>query len=79
MSRLAIGALVSFSYRPGYYGATTITGVGEVVDTESYAVWPAPGYVLRVTESPDLATGAVIHVASHSITGRHVAAEGNKP
>ena len=43
------------------------TGWGIVVDNEDYTVWPAPGYTVRVIESPNYEIGTYIHVTRLSI------------
>jgi len=41
----------------------TRSGIGTVIDNEDYSVWPAPGYAVRVSESPNYAKGDVVHVS----------------
>lgn len=43
------------------------SGRGIVVKNDDYSVWPAPGYAVRVTDSPDYKVGEIVHVSSLSL------------
>lgn len=45
----------------------TRRGRGIVLSDQEYSVWPAPGYAIRVTDSPDYPAGEVVYCNSTSL------------
>jgi hypothetical protein len=45
----------------------TRRGRGIVISDQEYSVWPAPGYAIRVTDSPDYPAGEVVYCCSTSL------------
>lgn len=68
-----IGAEVGFEFTLERYQHgrgqwfETKRGRGIVLRNDDYSVWPAPGYTLRVTSSPDYPEGTTVHVSSSSV------------
>lgn len=68
MTRKPVGTMVAFDFT--LHRVTLAapierrTGRGLIVDNQDYSVWPAPGYAVRVTESPNYKAGEIVHVAS---------------
>lgn len=68
---MRVGDAVSFSFTLFRVTQTdpyvNRTGTGVVIGTDNYTVWPCPGYSVRVTDSPDYASGEVVAVTSVSL------------
>lgn len=70
---MGIGTECGFAFTIECWSMTSGTnyqrraGRGVIVSTEDYSAWPCPGYAIRVTESPDYATGEIVHVSPLSV------------
>jgi len=64
---LAVGTPVSFAFSLERVSLSDPheprSGLGIVIDNEDYSVWPAPGYAIRVTASPNYRKGEVVVVS----------------